>query len=80
MPDAAALARLADAACAHAHAPYSKFHAGGDDFRHENENTCMPCGECRQVMMEFMQPDAPLRIDGIGSRPLSDLVPRPFKL
>lgn len=135
MPDAAALARLADAARsarAHAHAPYSKFlvgaavlldngqsviganvenasygltccaervamfaaktqhpsasmvalavSAGADDFPHASENTRMPCGACRQVMMEFMKPDAPVWIDGIGSRPLSDLLPTPFKL
>lgn len=54
--------------------------AGGDGFRHESENTRMPCGACRQVMMEFMRPDAPVWIDGIGSRPLADLLPTPFKL
>jgi cytidine deaminase len=54
--------------------------AGGDDFRHETHNTRMPCGACRQVMMEFMAPDAPIWIDGIGARPLSDLLPTPFKL
>lgn len=54
--------------------------AGADSFVHESENTRMPCGACRQVMMEFMKPDAPIWIDGIGTRTLSDLLPTPFKL
>jgi len=40
----------------------------------------MPCGACRQVMMEFMAPDAPIWIDGVGQRKLSELLPTPFKL
>lgn len=135
MPDAATLARLADAARsarASAYAPYSKFHvgaavmlddgqiisganvenasygltccaeriaifsartqhprariialavsAGDDDFAHETQHTRMPCGACRQVMMEFMSPDAPVWIDGVGAHPLSQLLPIPFKL
>jgi cytidine deaminase len=54
--------------------------AGADEFRHETDNTRMPCGACRQVMVEFMASDAPIWIDGIGARPLSDLLPTPFKL
>lgn len=54
--------------------------AGADDFRHETPNTRMPCGACRQVMMEFMTADAPVWIDGVGAHPLSDLLPVPFKL
>ncbi len=54
--------------------------AGADDFVHATHNTRMPCGACRQVMMEFMKPDAPIWIDGVGSHPLSDLLPTPFKL
>jgi cytidine deaminase len=54
--------------------------AGADSFVHETHNTRMPCGACRQVMMEFMAPDAPVWIDGVGARPLSDLLPIPFKL
>ena len=54
--------------------------AGADDFVHETHNTRMPCGACRQVMMEFMAPDAPIWIDGVGQRKLSELLPTPFKL
>ena len=54
--------------------------AGADSFVHQSENTRMPCGACRQVMMEFMTADAPIWIDGIGARALSDLRPTPFKL
>lgn len=54
--------------------------AGTDDFVHETHNTRMPCGACRQVMMEFMAPEAPVWIDGVGAVPLSDLLPTPFKL
>jgi cytidine deaminase len=54
--------------------------AGGDDFVHDSQNTRMPCGACRQVMMEFMPPDAPVWVDGVGSLPLSNLMPTPFKL
>jgi cytidine deaminase len=54
--------------------------AGADSFVHESANTRMPCGACRQVMMEFMTPDAPIWIDGVGVRKLSDLLPTPFKL
>lgn len=54
--------------------------AGADEFIHESHNTRMPCGACRQVMMEFMREDAPIWIDGVGARPLSQLLPTPFKL
>jgi cytidine deaminase len=53
---------------------------GADDFVHEANHTRMPCGACRQVMVEFMTPDAPIWIDGIGVRKLSELLPTPFKL
>lgn len=54
--------------------------AGADSFVHETHNTRMPCGACRQVMMEFMAPDTPIWIDGVGTRTLSELLPTPFKL
>ena len=54
--------------------------AGGDDHPHDGERTRMPCGACRQVMVEFMAPDTPVWIDGVGTRPLSELLPSPFKL
>ena len=54
--------------------------AGGDDHPHETDNTRMPCGACRQVMMEFMDPAATVWVDGVGERTLADLLPIPFKL
>ncbi len=54
--------------------------AGADDYPHDGERTRMPCGACRQVMVEFMTPDTPVWIDGVGTRPLADLLPSPFKL
>jgi cytidine deaminase len=40
----------------------------------------MPCGACRQVMVEFMDPAATVWIDGVGEKPLADLLPAPFRL
>jgi cytidine deaminase len=54
--------------------------AGDDSHIHESDNGRMPCGACRQVMMEFMPADAPVWIDGVGAMALSDLLPTPFKL
>lgn len=54
--------------------------AGADDHPHEGERTRMPCGACRQVMVEFMAPDTPIWIDGVGEVLLSQLLPSPFKL
>lgn len=54
--------------------------AGDDSHPHETHNTRMPCGACRQVMMEFMAPEATVWIDGVGAQKLSDLLPTPFKL
>lgn len=54
--------------------------AGDDSHVHDGEQTRMPCGACRQVMVEFMAPTAQVWIDGVGARPLGDLLPAPFKL
>jgi cytidine deaminase len=54
--------------------------AGGDDHPHENDGARMPCGACRQVMVEFMDPAATVWIDGVGEKPLADLLPAPFRL
>ncbi len=54
--------------------------AGDDSHPHETHNTRMPCGACRQVMMEFMDPQATVWIDGVGEQKLSNLLPIPFKL
>jgi cytidine deaminase len=34
-----------------------------------------PCGACRQVLAEFMEPQGLVIIDGIGEFPLSELLP-----
>ena len=54
--------------------------AGDDSHSHDSDNGRMPCGACRQVMVEFMSPDAPVWIDGVGEMTLSSLLPTPFKL
>ena len=40
----------------------------------------MPCGACRQVMAEFMDPDAEVIIDGVGVWRLDELLPEAFRL
>jgi cytidine deaminase len=40
----------------------------------------MPCGACRQVLAEFMQPDAVVVVDRVGSFALSALLPLAFVL
>ena len=45
----------------------------GDDGR-------MPCGACRQVMVELLAPDAEILVDGVGAFALADLLPRAFRL
>ena len=40
----------------------------------------MPCGACRQVMQELMQDSAIIHIDGIGTKPLTELLPDAFSL
>ena len=54
--------------------------AGDDAHVHDGEQTRMPCGACRQVMVEFMAPTAQVWIDGVGVRSLGDLLPSPFRL
>lgn len=53
---------------------------GTDDFVHAGNHTRMPCGACREVMVEFIAPGAAIWIDGVGVHKLSDLLPTPFKL
>lgn len=38
----------------------------------------VPCGACLQVIAEFGGPDTEIVIDGGGTFPLADLLPRPF--
>jgi cytidine deaminase len=54
--------------------------AGDDGHPHEGERTRMPCGACRQVMVEFMPSTAQVWIDGVGVQTLGELLPIPFKL
>ncbi len=42
--------------------------------------TLMPCGACRQVMLELLRPHALVIVDGVGRLGLDDLLPRPFRL
>jgi cytidine deaminase len=41
---------------------------------------CTPCGACRQVIAEHLQPDAPIAIDGLGEYRIGDLLPLAFSL
>jgi len=40
----------------------------------------MPCGACRQVITEFMAPDATVTVDGAGVWRVADLLPRAFQM
>jgi len=40
----------------------------------------MPCGACRQVMAELMEPGAEIFIDGVGVRTIEELLPNAFRL
>ena len=40
----------------------------------------MPCGACRQVMQELLPDNAIVYIDGIGTKPLTELLPDAFSL
>jgi cytidine deaminase len=40
----------------------------------------MPCGACRQVLAEFMDPDAQIIVDRVGVFRLKELLPTPFRL
>ena len=40
----------------------------------------MPCGACRQVMQELLPDNAIVYIDGIGTEPLTELLPDAFSL
>jgi cytidine deaminase len=40
----------------------------------------MPCGACRQVIVEYLEPDAPVVIDGVGVQRPAELLPDAFLL
>lgn len=42
--------------------------------------TLMPCGACRQVMAEFLAPDAEILVCGVGTFRLDALLPDAFRL
>ena len=46
----------------------------------DQPHTLMPCGACRQVMVELLRPDATIIIDGVGIVTLDEIFPRPFRL
>ena len=40
----------------------------------------MPCGACRQVMLDQMDIEAPVHVDGVGEFTVGELLPRGFRL
>ena len=40
----------------------------------------MPCGACRQVLAEFVGPEFPVLIDGVGEFRFDEIFPYPFVL
>ena len=40
----------------------------------------MPCGACRQVLIEFAAPETPVIVDRVGRMTLADLLPMAFRL
>lgn len=42
--------------------------------------TLMPCGACRQVMVELLPAHAPVVIDGVGTTSVDGLLPEAFRL
>lgn len=40
----------------------------------------MPCGACRQVMAEYLAPDALVMVDGAGEFTTAELLPEAFRL
>lgn len=42
--------------------------------------TLMPCGACRQVMIELLRPEAVVIVDGVGTFTLDELLPNAFRL
>jgi cytidine deaminase len=44
------------------------------------DNSLMPCGACRQVMVELLPEDAPVYIDGLKPSTVKKLLPVAFKI
>lgn len=43
-------------------------------------NSVMPCGACRQVMSELLEPEATIIVVGVGEFRIGDLLPAAFTL
>lgn len=73
--------------CAERTAIFSAVAAGQREFTAmaiaaSGESTPYPCGACRQVMVEFFQPDFPVyvaRSDGYDTMTLGELLPHSFE-
>jgi cytidine deaminase len=46
----------------------------------DSKEPVMPCGACRQVMAELLQPSAEIMVEGVGVFTLDDLLPNAFRL
>ena len=46
----------------------------------DQPQTLMPCGACRQVMVELLRPDTAVIVDGVGTFELDQLLPNSFRL
>ncbi|MBL4800380.1 MAG: cytidine deaminase [Emcibacter sp.] len=44
------------------------------------KTSLVPCGACRQVMSEFLDPETPVYVDGNRSFTMAELLPHSFKL
>lgn len=47
---------------------------------HSDAQSLTPCGACRQIMVDRMEPNAPVWIDGVGQFTVIDLLPLGFRL
>jgi len=52
----------------------------GNKDSHLPKITLAPCGACRQVMAEFLDPETPVYVDGNRMFTMSELLPHSFKL
>ncbi len=52
----------------------------GPDGAKLPEKSLVPCGACRQVMSEFLDPETPVHVDGNRSFTMDELLPHCFKL
>jgi cytidine deaminase len=46
----------------------------------DDPDSLMPCGACRQVMLDHMGADATVIVDGVGKFSVAELLPRGFHL